>query len=118
MYSFLQFSRHNPFPLPPTDVSLTAYNSRGSAVPSGTSSTFGLVVEGTVNSRSVIEIANRARDGSVARNGGAEVLPEIFDAFVTVEQGIITQHGGTITASNRKEGGATLEVWLPAAPSV
>jgi two-component system NtrC family sensor kinase len=58
-----------------------------------------------------------------------EVLPEIFDAFVTtrldahgtglgltVAQGIVTQHGGTITASNRKEGGACLEVWLPAAP--
>jgi len=56
------------------------------------------------------------------------VLPEIFDAFVTtrldahgtglgltVAQGIITQHGGAITASNRKEGGACLEVWLPAA---
>lgn len=59
----------------------------------------------------------------------AEVLPEIFDAFVTtrldangtglgltVAQGIVTQHGGTITASNRKEGGACLEIWLPAAP--
>lgn len=57
-----------------------------------------------------------------------EVLPEIFDAFVTtrldahgtglgltVAQGIVTQHGGTITASNRREGGARLEVWLPAA---
>ncbi|MEO8096531.1 MAG: HAMP domain-containing sensor histidine kinase [Acidobacteriota bacterium] len=57
----------------------------------------------------------------------AEVLPDIFDAFVTtrldsrgtglgltVAQGIATQHGGTITASNRKEGGARLEVWLPA----
>lgn len=56
----------------------------------------------------------------------AAVLPEIFDAFVTtrldahgtglgltVAQGIVTQHGGTITASNRKEGGACLEVWLP-----
>jgi signal transduction histidine kinase len=56
-----------------------------------------------------------------------EVLPEIFDAFVTtrldaygtglgltVAQGIVTQHGGAITASNRKEGGARLEVWLPA----
>ena len=55
-----------------------------------------------------------------------EVLPEIFDAFVTtrldahgtglgltVAQGIVTQHGGAITASNRKEGGACLEVWLP-----
>lgn len=55
-----------------------------------------------------------------------EVLPEIFDAFVTtrldahgtglgltVAQGIITQHGGSITASNRKEGGACLQVWLP-----
>lgn len=58
----------------------------------------------------------------------AAVLPDIFDAFVTtrldahgtglgltVAQGIVTQHGGTITASNRKEGGACLEVWLPAA---
>ncbi len=59
-----------------------------------------------------------------------EVLPDIFDAFVTtrldahgtglgltVAHGIVTQHGGTITASNRKEGGACLEVWLPAAAS-
>lgn len=57
-----------------------------------------------------------------------EVLPDIFDAFVTsrldargtglgltVAEGIITQHGGTIAASNRPEGGARLEVWLPAA---
>ena len=58
----------------------------------------------------------------------AEVLPDIFDAFVTtrldargtglgltVAHGIVTQHGGTITASNRPEGGARLEVSLPAA---
>ncbi len=57
----------------------------------------------------------------------ADVLPDIFDAFVTtrldargtglgltVAQGIVTQHGGAITASNRREGGACLEVWLPA----
>jgi signal transduction histidine kinase len=56
------------------------------------------------------------------------VLPQIFDAFVstrldargtglglTVAHGIVTQHGGTITARNRPEGGACLEVWLPAA---
>ena len=58
----------------------------------------------------------------------ADVLPDIFDAFVTtrldargtglgltVAAGIITQHGGTIAASNRAEGGASLEVSLPAA---
>ena len=58
----------------------------------------------------------------------ADVLPDIFDAFVTtrldargtglgltVAEGIVTQHGGTISASNRPEGGACLEVWLPAA---
>lgn len=58
----------------------------------------------------------------------ADVLPEIFEAFVTtrldsrgtglgltVAEGIITQHGGTITASNRPGGGAKLEVKLPAA---
>jgi len=57
-----------------------------------------------------------------------EVLPDIFEAFVstrldargtglglTVAQGIVHQHGGTITASNRAEGGACLEVALPAA---
>jgi len=67
---------------------------------------------------------------TVADNGPgipAHVLPDIFDAFVTtrldargtglgltVSEGIITQHGGTITASNRPEGGACLEVALPA----
>ena len=58
----------------------------------------------------------------------AHVLPGIFDAFVstrldahgtglglTVSEGIITQHGGTISASNRPQGGACLEVCLPAA---
>jgi signal transduction histidine kinase len=58
----------------------------------------------------------------------AAVLPEIFDAFVTtrldargtglgltVAQGIVTQHEGMISARNRKEGGACLEVWLPSA---
>jgi len=57
----------------------------------------------------------------------AYVLPDIFDAFVTtrldahgtglgltVAEGIITQHGGTIAASNRPQGGACLEVCLPA----
>jgi signal transduction histidine kinase len=58
----------------------------------------------------------------------ADVLPEIFDAFVTtrldaqgtglgltVAAGIVTQHGGTIAASNPSQGGACLEVSLPAA---
>ena len=58
----------------------------------------------------------------------ADVLPEIFDAFVstrldsrgtglglTIADGIINQHGGTIAAANRATGGACLEVKLPAA---
>jgi Osmosensitive K+ channel histidine kinase len=58
----------------------------------------------------------------------AGVLPGIFDAFVssrldsqgtglglTVAQGIVQQHGGTITASNRPSGGARLEVILRSA---
>ena len=69
---------------------------------------------------------------SVEDNGPgipAHLLPDIFEAFVTtrldargtglgltVAEGIVTQHGGSITASNRAEGGACLEVWLPAAP--
>ena len=57
-----------------------------------------------------------------------DVLPNLFEAFVTtrldaqgtglgltVAEGIVTQHGGTISASNRPEGGASLEVVLPAA---
>jgi signal transduction histidine kinase len=56
------------------------------------------------------------------------VLPNLFEAFVTtrldargtglgltVAEGIVTQHGGTIAASNRPQGGASLEVVLPAA---
>ena len=56
------------------------------------------------------------------------VLPNLFEAFVTtrldargtglgltVAEGIVTQHGGTISASNRSQGGASLEVMLPAA---
>lgn len=55
-----------------------------------------------------------------------DVLPDIFEAFVTtrldskgtglgltVAEGIVQQHGGTITASNRPERGACLEVRLP-----
>ena len=59
-----------------------------------------------------------------------DVLPDIFEAFVstrldakgtglglTVAEGIVHQHGGTIAASNRAEGGASLEVTLPASGS-
>ncbi|HMF77806.1 MAG TPA: HAMP domain-containing sensor histidine kinase [Bryobacteraceae bacterium] len=57
----------------------------------------------------------------------AHVLPNIFEAFVTtrldargtglgltVAEGIVTQHGGTIAAFNRPTGGASVEVLLPA----
>ena len=57
-----------------------------------------------------------------------DVLPDIFNAFVssrldaqgtglglTVAQGIVDQHGGTIAASNCPAGGARLEISLPAA---
>src|ERR1700734_3836138 len=60
----------------------------------------------------------------------ADVLHDIFEAFVstrldakgtglglTVAEGIVHQHGGTIAASNRAEGGACLEVTLPASGS-
>lgn len=56
-----------------------------------------------------------------------DVLPQIFEAFVTtrldargtglglaVAEGIIHQHGGRIEAANRPQGGARLEVQLPA----
>jgi signal transduction histidine kinase len=67
---------------------------------------------------------------SVEDNGPGippEVLPEIFEAFVStrldargtglglaVAEGIVDQHGGRITASNCPAGGARLEVTLPA----
>jgi len=76
-------------------------------------------------------LQNRRMLVTIEDNGrgiSAEVLPDIFDAFVTtrldargtglgltVAHGIVTQHGGTISASNRPEGGARLEVSLPAA---
>jgi signal transduction histidine kinase len=57
-----------------------------------------------------------------------DVLPNLFEAFVTsrldargtglgltVAEGIVHQHGGTIVAGNRTGGGARLEVTLPAA---
>jgi signal transduction histidine kinase len=56
----------------------------------------------------------------------AHILPNLFETFVstrldargtglglTVAEGIVSQHGGTISAFNRPEGGACLEVLLP-----
>ena len=90
-----------------------------------------------VTGRIEVRTRREQRDGrasivlTVEDNGQgipAYVLPDIFDAFVTarldahgtglgltVAEGIITQHGGTIAASNRPQGGACLEVCLPAA---
>jgi signal transduction histidine kinase len=58
-----------------------------------------------------------------------DVLPEMFEAFVTsrldssgtglgltVAEGIVEQHGGSIHAENRPGGGARLQVRLPAPP--
>ena len=60
----------------------------------------------------------------------SNILPNVFEAFVTtrldsrgtglgltVAEGIVTQHGGTISACNRASGGASLQVVLPAATS-
>ncbi len=84
----------------------------------------------TVRSRPQIRTGRAGIAIAVEDNGPgipADVLPEIFDAFVTtrldshgtglgltVAQGIVAQHEGDLTASNREEGGACLEVWLPA----
>lgn len=67
---------------------------------------------------------------SVLDNGPGipeHLLGTVFEAFVssrldargtglglTVAEGIVSQHGGTITAANRPAGGAALEVLLPA----
>jgi signal transduction histidine kinase len=84
-----------------------------------------------VDSRIMQRVGQRWICCSVIDNGPgipAHVLPNLFEAFVstrldargtglglTVAEGIVTQHGGTISASNRPEGGAALEVLLPAA---
>lgn len=84
-----------------------------------------------VKTRAVMRDGKKHLAISVEDNGPGippEVLPEIFDAFVssrldsrgtglglTVAQGIVQQHGGTITASNREGGGAKLEVVLRSA---
>jgi signal transduction histidine kinase len=59
-----------------------------------------------------------------------DTLPNIFEAFVTtrldargtglgltVAEGIVTEHGGAISASNLPGGGACLQVRLPSAPA-
>ena len=69
-------------------------------------------------------VAIRIEDNGIGIS--ADVLPDIFEAFVTtrldskgtglgltVAEGIVQQHGGAITASNRPEHGACLEVRLP-----
>lgn len=85
----------------------------------------------TASSQPMIENGRRWSSIVVEDDGPgipAEVLPDIFEAFVTtrldargtglgltVAEGIVTQHGGQITALNRKDGGARLEVKLPVA---
>jgi signal transduction histidine kinase len=53
-----------------------------------------------------------------------DIFPNIFDAFITNKSGgtglgltisneIVQKHGGSISAQNNPEAGATFEVWLP-----
>lgn len=89
--------------------------------------------DGSIRVRSAAETANGCECCVIAvEDDGpgipADVLPNIFEAFVTtrldargtglgltVADGIARQHSGSIQASNRPEGGASLEVRLPAA---
>ena len=84
-----------------------------------------------VRSRQIVVSSQPWISISVEDNGPgipADVLPDIFEAFVTtrldargtglglaVSEGIVTQHGGMISASNRVTGGACLEVRFPVA---
>jgi two-component system NtrC family sensor kinase len=87
----------------------------------------------------VIEIATSSRRSEkrvaiTIRDTGAgispEILPRIFDPFFTtkgvgqgtglglaITYGIVQDHGGTITADNRREGGAVFHIELPSAPA-
>ena len=93
------------------------------------------VLEGGNARRIEISSTARKRGTQVAvtiRDGGPgiapDVLPKIFDPFFTTKEvgqgtglglaityGIVSEHGGTITASNADEGGAVFEIELPAA---
>lgn len=87
-----------------------------------------------VDERGSITVRSRVSSGEMAvvavEDDGPgippEILPNIFEAFVTtrldargtglgltVAEGIVVQHGGTISASNRPLGGACIEVRLP-----
>jgi signal transduction histidine kinase len=57
-----------------------------------------------------------------------QILPRLFEPFATtkehgtglglpISRRIVEEHGGTMLAANRKEGGATITVQLPACPS-
>src|SRR5258708_28477170 len=78
-----------------------------------------------------VEISARSADGmamviTVADHGPgfrSEDLPHVFKPFFTrraggsglglaIAQKIVTEHGGTITAANRPEGGAVIEIRL------
>ena len=83
-----------------------------------------------VKTKRIVRNAQRWVSITVEDNGPGippEVLPDIFEAFVstrldargtglglTVAEGIVHQHGGTISATNNQRGGACLEVTLPA----
>jgi signal transduction histidine kinase len=89
---------------------------------------------GEIVAQTTLQIENAERWWIIAveDNGPgipADVLPDIFEAFIstkldskgtglglTVSEGIVQQHGGTIGASNRPGGGARLEIRLPEAP--
>lgn len=93
------------------------------AVPAGSG-------EISVRAEAAVLDGRRAVRVTVEDNGPGippAILPEVFDAFVserldaqgtglglTVAQGIVNQHRGTIHAFNRQQGGAALEVVLPA----
>ena len=87
----------------------------------------------------IIEIATSSRRSQkrvaiTIRDTGTgippEILPRIFDPFFTTKEvgrgtglglaityGIVQDHGGTITANNRREGGAVFHIELPSAPA-
>ena len=95
------------------------------AVPAGT---------GRIAVQTTLEIDDAERWWTIAveDNGPGippDVLPDIFEAFIstkldskgtglglTVSEGIIQQHGGSISAANRPGGGARLAIRLPEAP--
>jgi signal transduction histidine kinase len=85
----------------------------------------GLIVAKSISCNGLLKVLIEDTGSGISQ----EILPGLFEAFVssrldssgtglglTVAEGIVEQHGGRISARNRPEGGACIEIELPESP--